>query len=913
MFARLCRLILLFALFEAAPPLVSRAEAPFSFETTPGKLPKAIVPKSYSLHIEPDLTNFTTHGTLLIDLEVLKPTRKIVLNALDLEIIKAFLGGGSSTTPPKTPDAGDTSPSPGGEGEHYLTKRDWVPLSPKLDTNTQTLTLTLPSKIPAGKHKLYLDFTGHLREQEQGLFYVKYNSPSGKKIMLASQMEATDARRMFPCWDEPVFRASFDLTVVLPAKFKAVSNMPIENERSLPGDLKETRFARTPPMASYLVVLCCGEFEEISDRAEGVQIRVITTEGKKEQGRYALDATKKLLAYYNRYFGIKYPLPKLDQIAVPGGFDGAMENWGGITYNESLLLFDPKTSSQQTKRDIFITVAHEMSHQWFGDLVTMGWWDNLWLNEGFATWMETKATDHFNPDWQVLLSADADKSSVMSGDARSTTHAIQQAVNNESDASDAFDEITYQKGGAFLRMFEDYLGPEDFRRGIHRYLLTHRYSNTTTADLWDALQKTSGKPVNQIAPGWTEQPGLPVVKVTSTELAIMQMISLEQERFTVQDPHAEPLFWQIPVSLRCVDDPSKYPAFHVLLTNQTALTFSINYPGPIKVNASDVGYYRVEYEPAVFRGLVASMDYLSPADRLNLLNDSWAMVEANRSSITNYFLVVDSLRRDSTYALWDQIITTLYLLDDLEQGNPDQKVFRAYARDLLARQILGVGWGPKSGDSANDPLLREKVIRALGHFGDSVVIAKAQTLFQTFLTEPDSLPAGLRRAVIPVAGRYADKKTWEELHTLARNAKGTEERELYYDSMCGALDSTLARATLAISLTDETVPHEAADLVAQVAHSGNNKDLALDFAKDHLDALLAKVDSFARNEYLPSIYSVFSDEAHATELEKLVKSKIPEDAITKAAETAEKIRFRAYLKRRVLPALHEWLKSHVPP
>ncbi len=893
MFARLCRVILLIALFLIALDPRSRAEAPFSFNTSPGKLPKDVVPKNYSIHLQPDLANFTTRGSVIIEIQVLKSTRKIVLNAVDLDITNALWGETSSRPP------GEINP------QGYM--GGWIPLTPKLDTNQQTVAFELPSKAKPGKYRLYLEFTGHLREQEQGLFFVKYNSPSGKKIMLATQMEATDARRMFPCWDEPAFRASFDLTVVLPKRFKAVSNMPIEKEQSLPGDLKETHFTKTPPMASYLVVLAAGEFEELRDEAEGVQLRIITTEGKKEQGRYALDATKKLLAYYNQYFGIKYPLPKLDQIAVPGGFDGAMENWGGITYNESVLLFDPKTSSEQTRRNIFVTVAHEMSHQWFGDLVTMGWWDNLWLNEGFATWMETKATDHFNPDWQFRLSATADKSSVMSGDARSTTHAVQQAINNESEASDAFDEITYQKGGAFLRMFEDYLGPEDFRRGIHRYLSRHRYSNATTADLWAALQSVSGKPVKSIAPGWTEQPGLPVINLKSTCSNHTQTIGLEQQRFTVQDPRAEPMRWQIPVSLLRIS--SNQPVSRLLLSNaSTAITFPDCVP--VKANAGDVGYYRVDYDAASFRELIAHVAQLSPADRLNLLNDSWAMVEADHSSITNYFLLADSLRHDPTLAIWDQVTSTLYLIDELEQDQPSRELFRAYARELLQPQFQRLGWIAKPAEPATDLLLREKVIRALGYFGDDTVIAEGKARFHAFVAHPDSLTPDVRRAVIPIAGRYADQKTWDALHAFARDAKGTEERELFYDSMCGALDANLARQTLDISLTDETVPHEAAGLVTQVAHTDNNNKLALEFAKAHLEALLGKVDSFARNDYLPGIYSSFSDEASASELEHLVKSKISEDALIKAAETAEGIRFRAALKRRELPALHEWLKAN---
>jgi aminopeptidase N len=496
------------------------AGAPFSFESTPGELPKTVLPRHYTIRIEPDLKHFTTRGSVTVDIQVLKPVREIVLNALDLKISRASL----------------IAPSP-------------VTLKPKPGLSGQTVSLQLPAELAPGNYRLALEFSGKIGEQAQGLFCVKYPTPSGRKVLLCTQMEATDARRMFPCWDEPVYRATFALTVVVPQKHLAVSNMPVERETALKGGLKEVVFARTPSMASYLLALISGELEELTGQADGVQIRVITTEGRREQGRYALEAAQKLLAYYDNYFGIKYPLPKLDHIAIPGGLTDAMENWGAITYNERDLLFDPHSSSQSTKREIFLTVAHEMAHQWFGDLVTMAWWDDLWLNEGFASWMETKATDHFNPDWQVWLSASLEKADVMSRDARSTTHPIQQPVRNEGEANDAFDSITYLKGQAFLRMLESYLGEAVFRQGIHLYLSDHLYSNTTTADLWDALGRASGKPVKALADCWTSQPGLPVVKVRTDCVNEELVVSLEQDRFTVQDPDAPPLSWEIPVSL----------------------------------------------------------------------------------------------------------------------------------------------------------------------------------------------------------------------------------------------------------------------------------------------------------------------------------------------------------------------------
>lgn len=876
-------LVLLMSL--AVMEITASAEAPFSFESTPGLLPKTVVPRNYAIYLRPDLEKFTTHGSEVVEIEVLKPVKEIVLNAADMVVTGATLN------------------EPNARIEHAIS------LKPKLNLSKEIVALQSTKDIRPGKYRLKLEFNGQMGEQAQGLFYVKYAAPSGKKVMLGTQMEPSDTRRMFPCWDEPVYRATYELTVVVPEKHKAISNMRVERETRLNGGVKEVKFARTPPMPSYLVALVSGELEELQDQAEGVQLRVITTEGKKAQGRYALEAAKKLLVYYNQYFGIKYPLPKLDLIAIPGGFSGAMENWGAITFNESVLLFDPQTSSQQTKRDIFVTVAHEMAHQWFGNLVTVAWWNNLWLNEGFASWMEVKATDHFNPGWQMWLSAALDKSAVMSSDAHSTTHPIQQPVGNESEANDAFDSITYQKGGAFLRMLEDYLGEEEFRKGIHHYLSTHSYSNTTTADLWEALEKVSGKPIHKISAGWTEQPGLPLVKVKADCVNGKQVLSLEQERFTVQDPHAKPLLWKVPVAFLNVG-PSQLESHHLLQGKSSSVAFG-DCDGVIKANAGDAGYYRVLYAPALLAKLEKQIPQLPEADRLNLLDDNWAMVEAGRTSATNYFLLVKSLEHEHTFAIWDQILSTLSLIDDLEQSKPARGAFQEYARQLLRPQLQRLGWEPKPGESSNDALLRTRIIGALGHYGDKAVIAEAKARFQKFLTNPETLTADIRPPVFKIVGRYSDRKSYEELHKLARNAKGTEERQRYYGAMTAALDAELAKATLELSLTTETVPQEATDLVLQVAATGEHKELAWEFVKKHLTELLGKVDTFERNSYVPSVLGSFSDNIRADELEAYVKSNVTEDALSKAREGAEGIRFKAALKQRELPVIDHWIAGQI--
>src|SRR4029077_172390 len=378
------------------------AEEPFQFETTPGKLPKQIIPTDYAIRIVPNIDKRTFTGTETVKLDVRAPVHEIVLNALEIGVVSVAID------------------------DKALRKS-----ATKIDKQNELLKIALPSELSAGHHTLALSFSGKINQQGQGLFYAPYQEQGtgAKKVVLGTQFEATDARRLFPCWDEPAFRARFQLTAVVPENWLAVSNMPIESEtrvnrrdeppgplplrpsNSAPSDpglpgpsrLKQVRFAMTPPMSSYLNVFVAGELDFIETNAAGTQIRVITTEGKSEFGRYALESTAKILEYYNDYFGTPYPLPKLDQIALPGGFGGAMENWGGITYYESVLLFDPAKSSDNTKQNIFEVIAHEVAHMWFGDLVTMAWWDNLWLNEGFASWMGTKCSAHFNPQWEVWL------------------------------------------------------------------------------------------------------------------------------------------------------------------------------------------------------------------------------------------------------------------------------------------------------------------------------------------------------------------------------------------------------------------------------------------------------------------------------------------------------------------------------
>ena len=628
--------------------LVGAVEKPFNFNETPGKLPKEVVPTEYAIRIVPNLDNFTFAGSESVKLNVRSPVHQLVLNGLELKIEAASIDGKE------------------------------LPLSAiKTDNEKELLTLTLPSELAAGDHALALRFTGKINQQGQGLFYMRYQGQGSgaRKVMLGTQFEATDARRFFPCWDEPAFRSRFQLTVVVPENWLAVSNMPIESEQKIAGG-KEVRFAPTPPMSSYLNVFVAGELDFIESRVGPTQIRVIATKGKGELGRYALEASAEILKYYNDYFGVPYPLPKLDQIAIPGGFGGAMENWGGITYYESRLLFDPKSSSGETKQNIYEVLAHEMAHMWFGDLVTMAWWDNLWLNEGFASWMGSKCTAHFNPQWEVWLArglprdptrrSGIAKEAAMEGDARSTTHPIQQRVATEAEANSAFDDITYKKGQSFLRMLESFLGEDVFRDGIRRYIAAHEYSNTTTADLWNALSDASNKSVGEIAAGWTEQPGFPVVIVKREADG---KVRLTQKRFTVNFKNAPPLLWQIPLTYSVIGET---PAT-LLMTDRTTALEIIPADRALKLNLNGAGNYRVEYDDRSWELLLKALPKLGVEDRVNLMSDAWALVESGRAPASLYFGLVEKLPASTDLAEREQIINVLDFVNGLLVGSPNVK------------------------------------------------------------------------------------------------------------------------------------------------------------------------------------------------------------------------------------------------
>jgi aminopeptidase N len=866
--------ILAIALFATA--LCAHAETPFSFAATPGKLPKDVVPVQYAAHLIPDLAAHTFLGSETIEIDVLKTTSAIVLNVSLLDIDSASLSG------------------------RAIGQRKLVPL---VDEAQQTLTFKLGQPLAPGRYQLALKFHGTIHREARGLFHLDYKVGNADKTMIATNMEPSDTRRLLPTWDEPSFRANFKLTVDLPARLKAYSNTPLESQERIDGGLLRHTFRQTPKMPSYLLVLVAGELERSSIKQDGVDIGVVTTAGKQASAAYALGATRDLLKYYNTYFGQPYPLPKLDQIAIPGGFDGAMENWGGIVYHESSLLVDPKSSTDAVMQGSFSINAHEVAHQWFGNLVTMAWWDNLWLNEGFASWMGTKATEHFHPEWHAQLGFQVERESVLNADARKTTHPIQTQVDTEEQAADAFDAITYSKGQAFLRMLEAYLGEEPFRKGMRAYMARHKYGNTTSADLWDALEKASGKPVQKMASDWTTQPGFPLLKVEQACDSGRRRITLTQLQYRSDEPALDKRLWNVPVQLGVVGGPT----VTTVLTGATSTLTQPGCAGALIVDAAGVGYFRVRYDSANAAALAAQLDKLPDSARLRLLADAWSLAKAGHASFDSYLALLARYGDEPRLAIWTFILGTFENLDTLVADQPERALLQRRLIGVITPRFAKLGWQEQAGESAEQRQLRPLLAAALARAGDAAAVDQGRTLFRRYLRDPASVSPALRDFALEVAGREADSALYEQLVARAVQADTSEERERLSFALAAATDPALAKRTLNLALSPALPFQLTNQIVPTVAYNGHQA-LAWEFAVANREQLIKTQDAVSRNTWFPSLVGNSSNPADADMMETFVAANFGPDAQEEAQRVGSAIRTRAQEKQRLLPQLRAALK-----
>ncbi len=780
-------------------------------------LPQAVRPTKYTLKIQPDLEQFTFTGEESVSIEVVEATSQIVLNSIELKVQSADLAMNGVAS-----SAGNINYDPAKE----------------------TVTIEFEQQIQPGQGVLNLAFTGVLNDKLRGFYRSHYTGDDGQEHTLATtQFEATDARRAFPCWDEPAHKASFDLTLVIPSNLVAVSNNPVIEETVAGPGLKSLTFAETPVMSTYLLAFMVGDFTSIKSNYTGgsssTQVAVWTTRGKEEQGRFALETSVRMLGFFNEYFGIPYPLEKLDHIAIPDFAAGAMENWGAITYRETALLVDPENSSAGTRQRVAEVVAHEMAHMWFGDLVTMEWWDDLWLNESFASWMGNKAVDWAFPEWEMWTQfVNMDTNRALSLDGLKNSHPIEQEVKDPAEIGQLFDAISYSKGASVIRMLEQFLGPDTFQKGLQVYIANNQYSNAKTEDLWAALETASGQPVTSIMDSWTKQMGYPVLQVNTAGTKEQPELELSQQRFVYDallgEGEPDPELWRVPIR---ISSSGSSEATSLLMDERTVRTPLAHPSGQgqnwFKVNPDQTGFFRVNYQAEDWQRLVPAVESLelSASDRLGIQNDAYSLSRAGQLPVTQFLSLARAYGNETDASVWGDLSSNLRDIEGMLAGEPPHARFQAFARGIFQPAVQRAGWDAKPGEGHLDALLRSTVLSQAGSYGDTGVLDEAKVRFENYLNDPSAIHPDLRGIVFGLAGQSGDRSTYDQLWKLEQQTSLQEEKIRLLMSLTRFSDLELLKETLERALSSDV---RSQDTIFVVTGEGSNlkgRDLAWDFVK----------------------------------------------------------------------------------
>ncbi len=862
-------------------PTTPTAVAPLPPSVT-SELPRSARPLHYVISVTPDASALTFTGHEAVTLQVFEPTTTLTLNAAMLEISAATL-----------------APSGGGPAQ---------PLAVALDAERETATFTAPAALAAGEYVLTLDYRGRINTQPSGLFALDYKDKrTGQPARaLYTQFEVPDAREFAPMFDEPSYKATFTLSAVVPESQLAVSNMPVAREELLGNGMKRVTFATSPKMSSYLLFFASGDFERLSKRSpSGTEVGIVSVAGTGETARYALDELAELLPYYNDYFGVAYPLPKLDNVTGPGQSQqfGAMENWGAIFSFERSLLYDPRNTSPERLNYIYTAQAHEVAHQWFGDLVTMAWWDDLWLNEGFASWMETKATDHFHPEWFERVGRVNARERAMGLDALSSSHPIVVPIRVASEANDAFDTISYSKGEAILAMFEAYAGEDRWRDGIRRYFAAHAYGNTVTAHFWRAQEPAGAVDIAAVADGFTRQPGVPLLTATSRCEAGSTRLELTQGEFS-RDRREEvsrtPRRWRVPVTVRAADG-SLHPA---LVNDRAELT--LPGCGPVIVNGGQLGYFRTLYTPAALTALTERMAQLEPVDQLGLFKDNLALAAGAYQPYAPAIEMLAAVSGEANPIVGRAAVESwggLYgrLVEPADQARMAQIVHATWWPRLEA-----LGFDPKPGEPFPDSNLRAQLLATFGNLADPSVIAEARRRFARLRTDRTALDGPLKTAWLTIIARNANAEEWEFLRALGRTAPDASEKALYYSLLGDAVDPVLAQRSLDLALTDEAGATSRAVLVRSVA--AHHPELAFDFAVAHDAAVMSMLDDYSKSDFVPGLLTASTDTASIARLETMREARSENDR-TGVNKALASLRERIASTPRIRAEIETWVRA----
>jgi puromycin-sensitive aminopeptidase len=700
----------------------------------PHRLPRSVVPSRYDIELSPDLETFTFDGNETIAIDIREPVADIVLNAIEIDIESAVVTVGHQR----------------------------LSAAVSYDEEMQRATLGFAEKLPVGAAVLEIAFSGVLNDQLHGFYRSTFTDVDGAdQVIATTQFEATDARRAFPCWDEPDFKAVFSVTLVVPGDLFAVSNTA-EVSREPVGDGRvRISYADTIKMSTYLVAFVVGPFESTETvDVDGVPLRIIAPRGKGHLTEFALECGAFCLRYLSDYYGIPYPGDKVDMIAIPDFAFGAMENLGAITYRETALLVDPSQASQAELVRILDVIAHELAHMWFGDLVTMKWWDGIWLNEAFATFMEMKATDAMRPEWKRWLAFGATERPWAYGtDSLASTRPVEFEVMSPDEANEMFDSLTYGKGSSVLRMIEQYLGEEVFRNGVGSYLRRHSYDNTVTSDLWHGLDSASGMDVGAIMDTWILQSGFPQVEVSLTDSGI----KLEQRRYLTIPDESDTTLWKIPIVLRGSASGIPFERKLVLDSFSTELPIDgqIN---SVVANAGGHGFYRVDYTGELFGACVENLVELAALERFCLIDDAWAFVESGQRSASDWLELAASYRNEEEQAIWNAILTGMAGIRHHIVSDDDLPAYRRTAAQLLEPSAARLGWEPGESDSDLTRRLRGAIIGAMGRLAeDKGTIERSRELAERWIADAGNVDPDVGQASVFTMAAHGDLDTLERI------------------------------------------------------------------------------------------------------------------------------------------------------
>jgi puromycin-sensitive aminopeptidase len=849
------------------------------------RLPDGVVPEHYDITVEPNLAAATFGGVEKIRVRIDESTTAIVLNAAEITFDRVGVTAGG-----RTQDAVVTA-----------------------DAAREQVTFRVRQPIPAGTADIHIEYRGILNDQLRGLYLSRANN----RRYAVTQLEATDARRMFPSFDEPAFKATFSLVAIVDDGDQAISNGAVLSDEPGPRPGKRTvRFDTTPRMSTYLVALAVGDFECISGAADGTPVRICSTPDKKGLTGFALEAAQEILRYYNRYYSVPYPFKKLDVVAVPDFAAGAMENVGAIFYRESYLLADPKDASTAVKKDVATVLAHEIAHQWFGDLVTMQWWDDIWLNEGFANWMESKPIKAWQPDWHIELGEVQSNQQAMSLDALRSTRAIRAKASTPAEINELFDAIAYQKGAAVIRMVEQWIGEEAFRRGVNAYIDKFKYGNARAEDFWSTVARTAGKPVDQVMRSFVDQPGVPIVSVKVSCSGRAGSVSVSQDRYVREGSGpAGPQVWSIPV---CIKTSSGTTTCRVVSEKSSAIALD-SCPAWVMPNAGARGYYRMGFAPDMLRAIAPDVQSLEPAERIALLDDTWALVRAGRHDVGAFLDLASGFRTERNPAVLGTLAGTLGFISEALTSDSTRAAYRAWVSGLFKPSLQGMGWTPAQSEPDGVSTTRATLIGTLGGIArDREVLAKARDLVEQELARPGAVGAELVNVVVPLAALSDERRApgaepratlYDKYLERGRAAADPEEKYRYLNALAAFGDSELVRRTMDLILGPDVRSQDAKIFIAAMLANTETQHLAWELLQARWDEVQKKTGEFVGNTVVVGALSAFCDARTLGEVKQFFSAHRVPDAERTLQQSIERIGSCAALSKAQSGRLAEWLTA----